>query len=200
MPVLGEIFRSAESTQAYVKAYSDHFANVVRSMDTEAVAKFVDIVERVGREDKSIFFIANGGSAAVASHWVNDLGPNSVVEGQPGFRAIALTDNPYSITAVGNDASIQLKAAMRPGDVVVAMSVSGNSPNLVRGLEYAKENGAYTVACTGMTGGKLKEIADLAIHTESSTDEYGPIEDMFSVFMHIVTGFLTMKRGRHLHH
>lgn len=189
-----------------MKAYSDHFANVVRSMDAAAVAKFVDIVERVGREDKSIFFIANGGSGAVASHWVNDLGPNSVVDGQPGFRAIALTDNPFSITAVGNDASfdeifsIQLKAAMRPGDVVVAMSVSGNSPNLVRGLEYAKENGGYAVACTGMSGGKLREIADLAIHTESSTDEYGPIEDMFSVFMHIVTGFLTMKRGRHLHH
>lgn len=206
MPVLDDIYKAATSAESYVVRYKDHFAELVRGMDTAAVAGLIELVERAGAEDKTIFLIANGGSAAVGSHWVNDLGPNSVIEGKPGFRVMSLVDNPFSLTAVANDASfeeifsIQLKAAMRPGDVVIAMSVSGNSPNLVKGVEYAKENGAHTVACTGMKGGRLAELCDLVIHCDSTTDEYGPVEDMFSVYMHIVTGYLTMKRGRHLYH
>jgi len=206
MPVLDDMYKAAKSAESYVVSYKDHFAEMVRKMDTAGVAKLIDTVERACQEDKTIFLMANGGSGAVGSHWVNDLGPNSVIEGQPGFRVMSLVDNPFSLTAIANDASyeeifsIQLKAAQRPGDVVVAMSVSGNSPNLVRGVEYAKGNGAHTVACTGMKGGKLAELADLVIHCDSTTDEYGPVEDMFSIYMHIVTGYLTMKRGRPLYH
>ncbi|MDP7640032.1 MAG: SIS domain-containing protein [Candidatus Hydrogenedentes bacterium] len=206
MPVLDALYKGADSAQSYVNGYKDHYANMVRALDTEGVAKAIEMIEQACADDKTIFLMANGGSAAVAGHWVNDLSANSVREGQPGFRVMSLTDNAYSITALANDASfdeifaIQLKAAMRPGDLVMAMSVSGNSPNLVRGMEYANENGAHTIVCTGMEGGRLKGAAELTIHTPSSTDEYGPVEDMFSVFMHIITGYLTMKRGRPLFH
>ena len=181
-------------------------AELVQRLDTEGVARLIEVVEKAGDDDKTIFLVANGGSAAVSGHWVNDLSANSVVEGKPGFRVISLTDNGSSLTALANDASfdevfsIQLKANMRPGDVVILMSVSGNSPNLVRAAEYANAKGGYTVGCTGFEGGKLKDLCELSIHTSSTLDEYGPIEDMFSIIMHIVTGYLTMKRGRKLSH
>ena len=157
-------------------------------------------------QDKTLFLVANGGSAAVSAHWVNDLSANNVIEGQPGFRVMSLTDNSSSLTALGNDVSFeqvftrQLMANMREGDLVIFMSVSGNSPNLVHAAEYAAAHGGTVVTCTGCTGGKLKDIGALNIHTPSSMDEYGPIEDVFSIIMHIVTGYLTMKRGKMLSH
>ncbi len=206
MPILDDLYKGTDSAQSYAEGYKDHYAKMVSALDTQGVAKAIEMIEQACADDKTIFFMANGGSAAVAAHWVNDLSANTVIDGQPGFRVMSLTDNAFSITALANDASfeeifaIQLKANMRPGDVVMAMSVSGGSPNLVRGMEYANENGAHTIACTGMEGGRLKGAAELTIHTPSTADEYGPVEDMFSVFMHIITGYLTMKRGRPLFH
>lgn len=206
MPVLGDFFENANSAEEYVDNYKDHFATMVRDMDTAAVAEVIAVLEAAAADHRTVFLIGNGGAAAVAKHWVNDLGVNSVVAGHPGYRVVSLADNTSAITAVANDIAFeeifvaQLKSAMHPGDIVIAMSVSGNSPNLIQGLEYAKEHGAHTIAFTGMGGGKLRKIADLVVHTPSSTDEYGPVEDMFSAFMHIATGYLTMKRGRHLHH
>ena len=206
MNVLTELYEKTDSTQEYIKGFCAHMAELVQQLDAEGVARLIEVVEKAGDDDKTIFLAANGGSAAVSTHWVNDLSANSVVEGKPGFRVISLTDNVPSITAVANDASfdevfvIQLKANMRPGDVVILMSVSGNSPNLVRAAEYANANGGYTVGCTGFDGGKLKDLSELSIHTSSTLDEYGPIEDMFSIIMHVVTGYLTMKRGRKLSH
>ncbi len=206
MNALEMIYDQAESPGDYVGQYADHMRKVIEAMDCGAVAKLIELVEAAGNDDKSVLLCANGGSAAVSAHYVNDLSANSVVDGQPGFRVISLTDNGSSLTALGNDASfddvfvIQLKANMRPGDLVIFMSVSGNSPNLVRAIEYANANGAKTVACTGMDGGALKKLAQLSIHTPSTKDEYGPIEDIFSVIMHAVTSFIIMKRGRKLAH
>jgi D-sedoheptulose 7-phosphate isomerase len=137
---------------------------------------------------------------------VNDLSANTVVADKPGFRAISLCDNAFSITALGNDASfdeifsIQLAANMRPGDVVMALSVSGGSPNIIKGVEYANAHGGYTIGCSGFDGGKLAQITKLAIVTPSTKDEYGPVEDMFSVIMHIIQSYVSMQRGRYLAH
>ena len=89
---------------------------------------------------------------------------------------------------------------MRPGDVVLFMSVSGNSPNLVSAMNYANKNGATTIACTGMDGGALKAGSHHCIHTPSTKDEYGPIEDIFSIIMHIAQSYISMNRGRYLAH
>jgi D-sedoheptulose 7-phosphate isomerase len=89
---------------------------------------------------------------------------------------------------------------MEPGDLVLAMSVSGNSPNLVKALEYARDNGGRTIAWTGFDGGRLAALAELSVHFPSTRDEYGPVEDMFAMLVHIVAGYLAMKRGRNLHH
>jgi D-sedoheptulose 7-phosphate isomerase len=206
MNKLAELYQKAGSPRAYVEGFRDHMAQVVQSLDSAGTARLIELVEQACRDDKTIFLVANGGSAAVSTHWVNDLSANTVVDGQPGIRVMSLTDNASSLTAAANDAcfeevfAIQLKANMRPGDLVIAMSVSGNSPNIVRAVEYANAHGAKTVGCVGFDGGKVKALAHHVIHVPSTRDEYGPVEDMFSVIMHAVTGYLTMKRGRKLSH
>lgn len=203
---LAQMYDASESVAEYARRYADHMAEVVQAIDVAAVAKAAEVIERCAEEDKTFFIIGNGGSGAVAAHWVNDLSANTVVDGKPGFRVMSLTDNAFSVTALANDASydeifsIQLKANMRPGDVVMALSVSGNSPNIVRGVEWANANGGYTIGCSGMQGGTLREISKLPIHVPSTKDEYGPVEDMFSVVMHIIQSYISMRRGRYLAH
>lgn len=206
MTQLKSIFEQSTSANEYVSQYRDHMATLLSSLDTEAVSEALALIAGAAQNDKTVFLVGNGGSGAVGGHWVNDLGPNTVTEGQPGFRVISLTDNPFSVTAVGNDVSfeeifsLQLRAAMREGDIVIAMSVSGNSPNIVSAVRYANEHGGVTIGCTGFDGGALKDLCRVSIHTPSTTDEYGPVEDVFSVVMHIVTSYITMSRGRMLQH
>ena len=203
---LKNLYRNTGNPAEYVKEYGVRLKELINALDTEAVAKAVDVIEKAGKSGNTIFLIANGGSAATASHFVNDLGPNSLTEGKPGYCVLSLTDNVESVTAIANDAgfenifSYQLKANMRPGDVVIAMSVSGNSENIIRGIEYARENGGYAIGWTGFEGGRLKNVADLCVYLPTTKDEYGPVEDMFSILAHMISGYLTMKRGRYLHH
>lgn len=203
---IAQMFDSSESVSEYATQYVDHMSELVKSLDVDAVARAAEIIEGCAADDKTFFIMGNGGSGAVASHWVNDLSANTVVSGQPGFRAISLIDNGCSVSAIANDASyeeifsIQLAANMRPGDVVMGLSVSGNSPNIVKGAEYAKAHGGTVIGCTGMEGGKLAELSDVLIHTPSTKDEYGPVEDMFSVAMHIIQSYIQMRRGRYLCH
>ena len=206
MNKLEEMFKSAKSAEDYVEQYRAHMSSVLTRLEPEAVGRAIEAIQDAAGEDRTVFLMGNGGSGAVGAHWVNDLSANSVVEGRPGYRVMSLTDNPFSVTAVANDASfeeifeLQLKANMRPSDVVVAMSVSGNSPNILRAVEYANENGACTIGCTGFDGGRLRELCQIAIHTPSTKDEYGPVEDVFSVVMHLITTYITMDRGRMLSH
>lgn len=203
---LETLYETAPSSTAYVTGFFGRMAELMKAMDTEGIAKLIDVVEKACEQNKTIFVIGNGGSAAVASHIVNDLCPNSLVEGKPGFRAFSLTDNVESLTAIANDAgyehifSYQLKHDMCPGDVVIALSVSGNSPNIIEAVQYANDHGAYTVGISGFSGGRLAELSRHSIHIPTTPDEYGPVEDLFSNIGHIVTGYLTMKRGRKLAH
>lgn len=203
---LAQMYDAATSAADYSRRYCEHFAEVVRGLDMNAVAKAAEIIESCAADNKTFFVVGNGGSGAVAGHWVNDLSANTVVAGKPGFRVISLCDNAFSITALGNDASydqifsIQLAANMRPGDVVMAMSVSGGSPNILKCVEYANANGGYTIGCCGFDGGKLAKLAHLPIVIPSTKDEYGPVEDMFSVIMHVIQSYISMRRGRYLAH
>lgn len=200
------IFEEANGPAEWTRGYATRMTELLADLDADAVAAVIDAMDRASHEGRTIFVVANGGSSAVASHLVNDLGPNSLVPRQSRFRVYSLSDNVESLTAIANDSgyenvfAYQLQANLEPGDLVLAMSVSGNSPNLVRALEYAKENGALTIAWTGFDGGKLAGLADLSVRFPSSRDEYGPVEDMFAILVHVVAGYLAMKRGRNLHH
>jgi D-sedoheptulose 7-phosphate isomerase len=203
---LAHLFQTAGSTEAYLRGYTERLTQVLQQLDLGVVAQIIDIMDRACRERKSIYFIANGGSAAVASHWVNDLVAGGYVEGQPSFKAFCLADNVETVTALGNDVgfedifSHQLKQRMEPGDVVYAMSVSGNSENIIRAMHTAKAQGGTTIGICGFDGGRLKDACDVALVIETTKDEYGPVEDTFGILDHLVTGYLTMKRGKWLHH
>lgn len=139
-------------------------------------------------EGKSIFVAGNGGSASTASHFVNDLVKGLSMKGRKRFKAMALCDNVAIVTALANDIAYediyveQLKNYMEPGDVLVAISGSGNSENVVRAAKYAKKTGAIVISFTGAGGGKLKECSDVCCMTQTSMMEQ--IEDIHLVWFH----------------
>jgi D-sedoheptulose 7-phosphate isomerase len=152
-----------------VARYLDEIEAAVRLIDRSAVRRVVDVLFAAWQRGGTTFVIGNGGSAATASHMMNDLLKCTLVEGQPRFRAIALTDNVPSMTAFANDISYdeifseQLRSLLRPDDVVIALSGSGNSPNVLRAIAFANEAGATTVGLCGDTGGKLALLASVAV-------------------------------------
>jgi len=203
---MAQMFQQASSAEEYARLYCARMTEVFATLDFAVIARMIDAIERTVANDGALYFIANGGSAATASHWVNDLVAGSYVEGKPRLRAYCLTDNVATVTALGNDAgfdnifSHQLRVDLRPNDLVFAMSVSGNSENVLRGIDYAKSIGAVTVAACGFDGGKLVDRADIALLIPASKDEYGPVEDVFNILDHIITGWIAMSRGKWLHH
>jgi D-sedoheptulose 7-phosphate isomerase len=197
---LDTIFAAAPEPEAYARAYLRHLGEVLGRLEAVTVAKFVDILLSARERGARIFFCGNGGSAATASHFANDLGIGTRTPSKP-FRAIALTDNAAAITAIANDDGYdavfvqQLQALMQKDDVVVAISASGNSSNVVRAVEYANARGAITVALTGFDGGRLRGLASLAVHVPTEKGEYGPVEDVHMVLDHLVGTYL-MRRVR----
>jgi D-sedoheptulose 7-phosphate isomerase len=187
-----ELAERATGGAEYADGYLKYLTEVFQQIDRDAVAAFADALLEARERDARIFFIGNGGSAATASHWVNDL---TRWRDRP-FRAISLTDNVAVLTAYGNDFGYdqvflrQLQTLMSPGDMVVAISASGNSPNIVLAIEYANANDAVTVGMTGFDGGILREIAQIVVHAPTNAGEYGPAEDVHMVLDHLVTSYL----------
>lgn len=204
--ILSSLFNRSATAEDYAQKFLLRFSQLTEKVDIKAVAKLAHLLDGTCREGRQAFFFGNGGSAAVASHFVADLCANSIVEGEPCFRAQSLADNVESILAITNDSGYenvflyQLQCHLSVQDLVVGISVSGDSENVIRALQYAKKERAYTVGLTGFDGGRVSEIVDLSIHIPTTRDEYGPVEDLFSCIGHIVTGYLTMKRGRGLSH
>lgn len=180
---------------AFAGAYLEYLSSVLKGIDTRAVGRFMQVLLDARERGAAIYFMGNGGSAATASHFANDIaiGTNSY---QKPFRAISLTDNLAIITAVGNDFgydeifSRQLRVLGREGDVVVGISASGNSPNLLKAFEYAKSVGITTVAITAFDGGKMKPMADECIHVPTAPKEYGPAEDAHMILDHLIGAYL----------
>ena len=152
-----------------VDVYLGETERAVRSIDRGAVRSVVDRLFAGWQAGSTTFLIGNGGSAATASHMMNDLLKCTLVPGQPRFKAIALTDNVPAMTAFANDQSYEdifvepLMALLKPGDTVIGISGSGNSPNVLRAIAYAKETGALTIGLCGDNGGKLAILADVSV-------------------------------------
>ena len=137
----------------------------------------------------------NGGSAADAQHFAAEFVGRYERE-RPELAAIALTTDSSILTAIANDYGydeiflLQLKYQLRSGDVVVGISASGNSPNVVKAIEFANENGAHTVGLSGFDGGRLRQLVKTSLHVQTEKGEYGPVEDVHMVLDHLVGGFL----------
>jgi D-sedoheptulose 7-phosphate isomerase len=206
MHKLAALFDGTDSAEAYAKGYCARLAEVMATLDGEVMAKAIEAVDKVCHEGHVLYTIANGGSAGIASHLVNDLVAGGYVENGPNVRAFCLTDNAESVTALSNDAGYeniflrQLQVHLAPGDVVLAMSASGNSENLIRGIDYARALGAATIGWCGFGGGRLAEACEIVVHLPTTLDEYGPAEDGFAILGHILSGYLSMRHGKRLHH
>lgn len=179
----------------FASAYVEYLARVLKSIDPREIARFIETLLDARDRGATVFFIGNGGSAATASHFANDISIGTKPEGRQ-FRALSLTDNVAILTAVANDFgyeevfSRQLRVHGRAGDVVVAISASGNSPNLLKAFEMATEAGMKTVAITAFDGGRMKQVADLGIHVPTGPREYGPAEDAHMMIDHLVGAYL----------
>ena len=197
MNKVDEMTRAHGSNAAgYARAYLDYLSSCFASVDCDAVGAFADLLLSARQTGNAVFFIGNGGSAATASHFANDISVGTRTgDGKP-FRAISLTDNVAVMTALANDEGYekmfvdQLKVHMRDGDALVAISASGNSLNVIAAVEYAKSRGATIVGLTGFDGGKLRELSDISLHVPTARGEYGPVEDLHMIFDHLIGSFL----------
>jgi D-sedoheptulose 7-phosphate isomerase len=180
---------------AFAQAYFGYLQTVLQRIDTAEIGQFTRTLLDARERGAMVFFIGNGGSAATASHFANDVSIGTNDYEKP-FRAVSLTDNVPVLTAIGNDFGYeqifvrQLRVLAHKGDVVVGISASGNSPNLLRAFEYARAAGIKTVAITAFDGGKMKPMADEGIHVPTSPKEYGPAEDAHMVLDHLVGAYL----------
>ncbi|HWF19958.1 MAG TPA: SIS domain-containing protein [Verrucomicrobiae bacterium] len=160
------------------------------SIPAKAVAQVIETFQKALAEDRQIFVFGNGGSAANASHFVTDLGKGSSDKIGRRFRVSALNDNVSWMTAIGNDYAYdevfvrQLMNYGRPGDIVLALSVSGNSPNVVKALEWSVANGLHVIALVGGKRGRMAEIAHQSIVIDST--HYGRVEDAQMGICHMI--------------
>ena len=160
------------------------------SIPADGVVQVVAKLRTVWQEDRQVFIFGNGGSAANASHFATDLGKGSSDKLGKRFRVLSLNDNVSWMTAIGNDYSYddvfvrQLQNYAKPGDLALALSVSGNSPNLVKALDWSRQNGVGTVALVGAKRGRMAEIAEQVIVINDT--HYGRVEDAQMGICHIL--------------
>ncbi len=172
--------------------YLSGFARVIGALPSEPLVRTVQLLLEARATGRRVYVIGNGGSAATASHFVCDLVKAAHVDGYEPLRAFALSDNTPLVTAWANDKSYecvfaeQVRALADPGDVVIAISASGNSPNIIAGLTAAATKGARTVGLLGFDGGAAIQLVEIAIHVPS--DDYGIVESAHLAICHAITG------------
>ena len=195
MNKIDQIYSESLSINDYSKSYIDYLSSVLSNISLTDIEKFVEVLLEARERESSIFFIGNGGSAATASHFANDIAIGTRTCEKP-FRAISLCDNQAVITAIANDDgyekifSQQLQVLLKKQDVVVAISASGNSPNLLDAIDTAKKMNTITVGISAFDGGKMKEMVDVSLHVPTEKGEYGPAEDAHMVLDHLVSNYL----------
>ena len=175
----------------YLDDYKRQLTEAINGIDPAQFEQIVGLLADAYRQDKQVFIMGNGGSAGTANHFVCDFGKNAVQDPKkPRFRIISLCDNVEKLTAFANDVAFeeifrqQLINLLNPGDLLIAVSASGNSPDLVRACEYAKERGAKIVALAGFSGGKISAFADAGIVVP--LESYEQIEDVHLNILHMV--------------
>lgn len=177
-----------------IDTYLDEFEEVIHNLSRADIRAVADELFAAWRARRQIFILGNGGSAATAAHMANDLNKYAGGEGRRRFRALALSDNVSLLTAIANDIGYadvfveQLRNFLQPGDVVIGISTSGNSPNVVRAVEYARAHGGRVIGLCGRPGGRLAQLADLKIIVPS--DHIGQQEDAHLVIDHVLAAAL----------
>ena len=182
------------NVQNFIQDYLLQLNESFNQMSKEGISNIIRILLDGYKRDKRIFIFGNGGSASTSSHFANDLNKLCSIEGKKRFKAIALTDNIPLMTAWANDSHYnlifveQLKNLMEEGDIIIAISGSGNSENVCKAVEYSKQMKGITIGMLGFDGGKLKNLVDNNIMIKSNV--YGVIEDAHLCVCHIITNYI----------
>lgn len=173
-----------------VRDYLNLLTKAITELDETKIQEVIDIVKDAHAQDKQVFILGNGGSATTASHIACDLQKGLKQATEKRFRVSSITDNVAVMTAWANDTAYenifaeQIDSLLQPGDVVIAISGSGNSPNVIKAVERANKLGAITIGWSGFAGGKLAQVAQKSIVVNS--DSMQRIEDVHLVIGHIV--------------
>ncbi|PDT81479.1 SIS domain-containing protein [Sinorhizobium sp. BJ1] len=187
----------------FIQDYFASVRSVLAQVDTEAVQAVTQMLRMARDAGATIFIAGNGGSAATASHWVNDLGKATKRSGRLPIRVMGLSDNISWMTALGNDEGYdrifvgQLENFARPGDVLIVISASGNSPNLMRAVELARQKKVVSIGLVGFDGGALKALVDQPVWVRSDKGAYELVEDVHSAICHAITRYLIADRPEH---
>ena len=176
-----------EKTRLYVQELQE----TLDLLPVQAIEEVTEVLHSARLQGQQIFIVGNGGSASTASHFVCDLAKNTRVEGVPHFRVLDMIDNSAVFSAYANDEGYEnafaqhLANFVQPGDVVIGISTSGKSPNVLRAIELANEMKAQTIGFTGFDGGELHALTSMNIHVDSSNIEQ--VEDIHLILGHILT-------------
>ena len=191
---------SADATASgfirYSREYIARLGALMGSADLTTLRRVLEELRWARDRQATVFIAGNGGSSATAAHWVNDLCKATKRQDRRPFRAMSLTDNVPWLTALANDDGYQhvfagqLDNFAAPGDVLVVISASGNSPNLIAAVALARERGLTTIALLGFDGGRLKDLVDVPFWLPTEHGAYGLVETAHAAFADIVTGSL----------
>jgi len=173
-----------------ITAYIEHEINTIRSLDVEAINEALNVLMETYENGNTVFVFGNGGSSATASHFQNDFNKGVSEHTEKKFNFLCLNDNMATLMAVANDIGFeevfrfQLQGHIKPGDVIMAISGSGNSKNVINAVEYAKEQGCKIIGLTGFGGGKLKQLSDISLHAPVNSMQI--TEDIHMIFDHLM--------------
>ena len=191
----------AAMTTNFPERYKSDVLKAIDTIDLEKVGQAIELLSQAREENRHIFVCGNGGSASTASHFACDMVKGASFNRAKRFRIMALTDSLPTLTAYSNDVHYecvfveQLKNFAQPGDVVMAISGSGNSPNVLRAIEYGNSIGCRTIALTGRDGGALGSLAELNIQV--SNPHMGRIEDGHMIAMHMICYYFMDEEAAH---
>ncbi|MCC6300314.1 MAG: SIS domain-containing protein [Anaerolineales bacterium] len=173
-----------------IRAYIAALRETVDRLPIDRVAQVVDVLQTARLNGRQVFIMGNGGSASTASHFVCDLAKNTRRPSLPHFRVIGLTDNMALFSAYANDEgyenvfAAQLANLIEPQDIVIAISASGNSTNVLKAVEEARRHSAFTIGFTGFDGGRLGPMVDIQVHVNSHVIEH--VEDIHLMLEHMI--------------
>src|SRR4051794_25541465 len=179
--------------EARIRDYLGRLTSTLESLPAASIESLSEMLYRAYTDGKQVFTLGNGGSASTASHMAADLAKNTISANMHRFRILSLNDNQSLMTALANDLgyenvfSEQLKNLIRPGDLLIAISASGNSPNVLNAIRYAQRQCAEVVGLLGFEGGEAARLADLSIVVPC--DHYGVVEDVHLIINHILVDY-----------
>lgn len=179
-----------------VKEYIELEKEVLDKLDVNEISRALNALVETQKNGNTVYVFGNGGSASTASHMVNDFNKGLSEHLEKKFNFQCLSDNVSTMMAIANDLSyddifyFQLFGHLKKGDVILALSGSGNSKNVIKAVEYAKENGNTVIGLTGYNGGKLKELSDISLHVPVNSMQV--TEDIHMVFDHLMMSVLYM--------